>query len=410
MKFTIWHSSDLLADWLITNTALSGNVIEKRDIHPSDALSPAKFHAVPDHIKQILYLDAPDLIVEVKGEPIFSLEVSAEAGTGHNAFQRFARLAAAVEKGVPAFYVYPEAIIVERDNSPPKWDSINPLVFKALDDLSNVFSVPALLYYYPTHYRSYQSDAEKSPNRLMKGRLDDAKYAGCPDSRDGEMQSMFRIINELLDLARAKGVVDARRTFHATRSCLDRKSLMLYWYADKKGSYNMSPLSATSRMPTDIVVDCLEQYASKRYPVGPLLRSRSETIVYKVNAKFRGDPYPGALAAIDYLCCREGPTYEDRKYNLVIAWGDVSIDENNNRLLVGANKKSTIEDFTNLVKTSEKKNLLGLEFSELGEGQIPRYYMQVRYGSTFSKQKQIRIFAYFADAIIFPDGALWRDG
>ena len=36
--------------------------------------------------------------------------------------------------------------------------------------------------------------------------------------------------------------------------------------------------------------------------------------------------------------------------------------------------------------------------------------MQVRYGSTYSKVKHIRVYSYFSDAILFPDGALWRDG
>ena len=47
--------------------------------------------------------------------------------------------------------------------------------------------------------------------------------------------------------------------------------------------------------------------------------------------------------------------------------------------------------------------------TDIANHEIPRYYMQVRYGSTFSKVKHIRVFSYFADAILFPDGALWRD-
>lgn len=40
---------------------------------------------------------------------------------------------------------------------------------------------------------------------------------------------------------------------------------------------------------------------------------------------------------------------------------------------------------------------------------IPRYYMQARYGCTFTKPKEVRIYCYFADAILFRDGALWRE-
>ncbi len=50
-----------------------------------------------------------------------------------------------------------------------------------------------------------------------------------------------------------------------------------------------------------------------------------------------------------------------------------------------------------------------MKLLDIPSSEIPRYYMQVRYGSMFSKVKHIRVFSYFADAILFPDGALWRD-
>ena len=155
MMFKVWYSTESFADFIINNTNLKNYEIEKNKIYESDANNQKNFHAMPDHIKEILYLDAPDLIVEMNSEPIFSIEVSTEAGTGHNAFQRFARIAASVEKNVPAFYIYPEAAIITRINKNTgedivKWDSINPLVFKALDEVMNIYNVPALLYYFPT--------------------------------------------------------------------------------------------------------------------------------------------------------------------------------------------------------------------------------------------------------------------
>ena len=71
--------------------------------------------------------------------------------------------------------------------------------------------------------------------------------------------------------------------------------------------------------------------------------------------------------------------------------------------------KSTVQQFVDAVKASETKNLLTKNYEDLKSYQVARYYMQVRYGSSFSKVKHIRVFSYFADAILFPDGALWRD-
>lgn len=119
MNYRIWYSTESFTDYIIANTNLQGKNVVKKKMYESDANNSRNFHAMPDHIKQILYLDAPDLIVEIDTEPIFSIEVSTEAGTGHNAFQRFARLAASVENNVPAFYIYPEAAIITRENTLP---------------------------------------------------------------------------------------------------------------------------------------------------------------------------------------------------------------------------------------------------------------------------------------------------
>jgi len=114
--------------------------------------------------------------------------------------------------------------------------------------------------------------------------------------------------------------------------------------------------------------------------------------------------YPGQV----HLLCREGTTFEERKYNLVMAWGLLTIDEKNNSLILES-EKSTINDFISAVQASESKNLLTKNYNDIANSEIPRYYMQVRYGSMFSKVKHIRVFSYFADAILFPDGSLWRD-
>lgn len=101
--YRIWYSTESFADYIIKHTLLRGLKVQKSKLNESDANNASSFHTVPDHIKKILYLDAPDIIIEKDNEPILSIEESKEAGTGHNAFQRFARIAAAVENGFPRF-------------------------------------------------------------------------------------------------------------------------------------------------------------------------------------------------------------------------------------------------------------------------------------------------------------------
>ena len=409
MNYRIWYSTESFADYIIAKTNLNSKNVVKKKMYESDANNAKNFHSLPDHIKQILYLDAPDLIVEIDAEPIFSIEVSTEAGTGHNAFQRFARLAASVENNVPAFYIYPEAAVITRQNTDPKWDKINPLVFKALDDVMNIYKIPALLYYFPSDFRTHQV-AKSSPNQIHKGlNFDtDRNFAGCPDSMHNEMKLMFEAINEIISVVEQSGVIDGRDKLLGKRTLSARKAFMQQEYSAKGGNENMSPLTATEKIPTEYLLNHLSQYENKNYEIGELLRSRNETIIYKIDATFRGDPYPGALAAIDYLLCREGKSFEERKYNLVMCWGNLTIDHKEKTFKIDSTK-STVHDFINAVKASEGKNLLTKDFNDIPSSEIPRYYMQVRYGSMFSKVKHIRVFSYFADAILFPNGALWRD-
>lgn len=407
--YRVWHSSEGFADYIIAKTNLRHKDVVKAKMYESDASKPANFHTMPDHIKQIMYLDAPDIIVELDSEPIFSIEESKEAGTGHNAFQRFARLAASVENNVPALYIYPEAVIISRKAGSTKWDPINPLVMKGLDSVMNIYGIPALLFYYPTDYRTCP-DANRSTLIGKKGiKYDgDIRFLDCPDSTDGQMVKMFEIINDIICEVERRGVIKAREGLLGLRSIQNQRFYMNSEYISKGGNDAMSPLSATTIVPTKYVLNYLRKYENRSYHIGELLRSREETLLYKVDAEFRGDPYPGALAAIDYLKCRQGKTFEERKYNLILCWGQVNIDEENEIISI-ASTKSSIKDFVDNVKSCGTKNLLTKNYNELQVHEIPRYYMQVRYGSMFSKSKHVRVYSYFADAILFNDGALWRD-
>lgn len=65
MNYRIWYSTESFADYIIANTNLRDKNVIKKKMYESDANNSRNFHAMPDHIKQILYLDAPILIVEI---------------------------------------------------------------------------------------------------------------------------------------------------------------------------------------------------------------------------------------------------------------------------------------------------------------------------------------------------------
>lgn len=409
--YRVWYSTESFADYIVDNTDLRNETIVKNKMYESDANNPRQFHTTPDHIRKILYLDAPDLIVEKDNEPVFCIEVSTEAGTGHNAFQRFARIAAAVENNVPAFYIYPEGVIISRNGANDRWDKLNPLIFQALESVMSIYNIPALLYYFPSDIKSFPDNPQQSPNYFKKGLRYDFSidYAGCPDHTSNSMQNMFMAINEIISKTNSLGVVPSRAQLLQNLVIRQQRTKMQAEYYAKSNGETTSPLSAVTVIPTAYLLNYLSKYEDNDYKIGELLRGREKTAIYQVNAKFRGDPYPGSLAAIDYLKCREGRTFEDRKLNLVMLWGKLIVDDVNKTIRIDNQKNSTINDFFENVKSCNSKNLLLKNYSELKSDEIPRYLMQVRYGSTFSKVKHIRVYSYFADAILFPDGSLWRD-
>lgn len=421
----IWYSTKSFADFIVDHTVLirekqRGDLYETK-LAESDASKPKDFHRMPDHIKKILYLDAPDIIIEHNSEPILSIEISKEAGTGHNVFQRFGRLIASVENGVPAIYIYPEAVIIPRRISRGmnyRWDAINPNIFKALESVMRIHQMPALFYYFPSQYNNHIS----SPSSILGGlsqkglifETNIVSYPDCPLSTDPEMVELFQLINLVVNRALMSG---NRPALLNERLVVNRISWMQSEFARKGGhSIKLSPETAITIIPTQVLLDYLRQKAAgANYQFGDLLSKRGETVIYQVDASWRGDPYPGTLAAVDYLFCRNGKTFEDRDRNLILAWGIAEFYEDGKLKVVHRKRgvKTSVKDFegsVNTVRSDRSKCLLNRTFDQLTNLEIPRYYMQSRYGCTFTKSKDIRMYAYFADAILFTDGAVWRDG
>lgn len=410
-KWRLWHSANSFGQYIVGHTILSDykDEIDYKLLPESDAAKGGDFHRVPDHIKKILYLDAADVIVEYDSEPVVCIEETKEAGTGHDPLQRFARMAAAVENNVPAIYIMPEAVIPGRRGK-KKWDVINPMVFRAFHRMMDIFKIPALFFYFPSDYREYPNPSQ-CPNQSAKGlRFSNniPQYSACPDENDTEMQLLFEVLNVIFSFAMRK--IDPTRLMdeEVIRNRRDYMYEQFYGKLKRRKIEKVSPLTATLTISTTKLLKYLSTYSQPgAESISELLESRPQTVIYKCNSVFRSDPYTGVLAALDYLMCRTGKTYEDRKNNLVLCFGEMEEMED---CIKVTSTKNSVNDFIRTVQNSGKKNLLtAANYSEIGSKNIGRYYMQVRYGSTYSKAKHIRIFSYFADAIIFKDGALWRE-
>lgn len=423
--YRVWYSSESFADFVIHKTVLSTREVVKRKLAESDASKPGEFFKIPDHIRKILYLDCADLIVEKDNDPILCIEETKEAGTGHNVTQRFARIMAALENGVPAIYIQPEGKIVSRDTGRvdaagnpimnSRWDQINPFLFAVMERATNLYQMPALFYYYPSDFRPFRGEPTRAPHFETAGIRHDpdvARYPGCPDSTDETICRMLASVDEIVGLVERYGVSDYKSHLMGNRAVQEQRAWMSGEFARKADgtpAEEMSPATKALTVPTEYLMNYMSQYERGTYTVGELLRQRQSSVIYQVDSTFRGDPYAGSLAAIDCLMCRTGNTYEDRDRNLVLAFGEVTVDDEARTIRINSRNHVSIQDMFRDVQNAAQHNLLTKSYGELNSAQIPRYFMQVRYGSVYSKSKHIRVFSHLSDAILFEDGALWRD-
>lgn len=423
--YRVWYSTESFADFIIDKTALSTKEVAKKKLAESDAKSPNDFYKIPDHIRKILYLDCADIIVEKDNNPILCIEETKEAGTGHDVTQRFSRVMAALENKVPVIYIQPEGVIVSRKTRRVDadgntimrygWDKINPFLFSVMDRAANLYNMPALFYYFPSDIEQYRTNPADAPHLDKKGikyDTDVIRYAGCPDSRDTSIIHMLAIIDEIIGLVERYGVVDFKSHLMGNRKVQEQRAFMNREFvvkAEGRDPIDMSPATKTKTIPTLYLMNYLSQHENARYSIGELLRQRAETVIYQVDSTFRGDPYAGSLSAIDCFMCRTGSTYEDRDCNLVLAFGEIVVDDEAETIRLLSTNHVSIDDMFQEVQNSSQYNLLVKNYGELRNDQIPRYFMQVRYGSVYSKNKHIRVYSHLADAILFEDGSLWRD-
>jgi len=84
----------------------------------------------------VLEYDRPDIVLLADGEPVLVVEETVEVPSGHNVGQRFARLAAAAEQGVPVLYFGPYAAMKHGgETAGPRY--VNLRLFYALEALED---------------------------------------------------------------------------------------------------------------------------------------------------------------------------------------------------------------------------------------------------------------------------------
>ena len=411
--YTIFYGeSERTADWLIEHTKLDDLSVRKRELFDSDSNNSGDFHKLPPRIKEVIHLDAPDLVLSANGKPLLTVEISTEAGTGHNPLQRFSRLATSLGNEVPSFYIFPEAKWITRQGS-RRWDKINPICFRSLEAATRIHDVPAIHFYYPSEYN--EENPEPPDNQDGDGLLKDNTYPECPLSRSQDIKRFFNCVDTVIQQqdSRSPRLLNHRRI----RRQRDRMQARC---AEKDGFHDeWSPLTSVEIVPTGKVLDYLSDFYSNVSKEAEHIASRPQTVIYHAQiqittqrTEFRDDPYVGALAALDYLKCRVGESFLDRDRNLMFCFGKLEIGDSI-RVTPKNKENSSVNRFTDEVSkvmTGHNSLLLGSDYSDLDTEDIPRYFMHVQHGTKYSLNKGIRCYAYPVDGLLFHDGAFWRPG
>lgn len=382
MDFTVWYGENIQeAEYIVANTVLSEHSVHRKVMYNNNSKD---FVKNPESIKAILYLDKPNLIITggKPEKPLLAIEFCGEAGTGHNFFQRVGRVAAAAEFEIPFAYVLPEKVWKRRQTR-EGWDWYNPLIFRVLLQMGSFHRTPILAFIWAANQTS--GDPE---NRYL---ICDAQYHNLPATSHNEMTKLFQFINLCISyyIENRPFVELAFEPF-----CQERLHFMSGKYHErvsrKEAWTQWSPLTSCHVIETAI----LAQQLSLPLPaLGDLLASRPETVVYNVGTTtFRGDPYAGALVAIDYLMCRKGPSFENRYRNLAINFQNAGLEQ-----LLQKSRLFYERDCPLARAPSE-----GID--------IPYLMLHLREGCKYTKQKELRVFCFFADIILFRNGLLHRYG
>lgn len=135
-----------------------------RSLHPDLAdAREASITSARDRpeVQKVLFYDRPDVVLLDNGHPILVVEETVEVPSGHNVGQRFARIAAAAECGVPCLYFGPYVAKKHGgDTAGPRY--MNLRLFHALDAMERATGAAVTTVNWPV---DHQCEVRRDPHK-----------------------------------------------------------------------------------------------------------------------------------------------------------------------------------------------------------------------------------------------------
>ena len=260
--FTILYDDSQEAEWF-------------HSLHPD--LENAKEVSITEaqdwpSMRKVLAYDRPDIVLLHHLNPILVVEETKEVPTGHNVWQRFSRIVAAAEAGVPFLYFGPYAAKKHGgETAGPRY--INGRLFKALDALTRRTGATVTTINWSVD-KKYEvrlgKDKDGDVQEYVKTLLD--FYSSSPD--------LSRLSEELRSSAIHLRMVEERNNF--VRDVIKRPM-----------QYDIPPKSVRIMTPRQF---------SQHYTLDSVeLEAFDKLVVYCIGTNeaidFRADPYTGAAMA-----------------------------------------------------------------------------------------------------------------
>lgn len=227
-------------------------------------------------LEGVLVYDRPDIILLDNGKPILVVEETVEVPSGHNVGQRFARIAAAAESGVPAVYFGPYVAKKHGgDTAGPRY--MNLRLFHALDAMERVTGSAITTINWPV-----DCDYEV---RRDSGKDNDVRTY---------MAEFFAIYEQTQNLERVNAGLIASA---AHRKLIQQRDVFVRNEVTRPEQYDDPPASVEFLAGSEFG----RRFAAQGAPQGS-----SEIVLYNIGMNnIRSDPYTGMAMLYRYLYVAE---------------------------------------------------------------------------------------------------------
>lgn len=371
---TVWHDRDRdLALWLARSTGLERAAqVATRPL--AKTVDVRGFPRLPAEIQEMLYLDKHDIIITLDRsgaqQPVVALEFMTHTPQSQHTKQRFCRLVAAAERGIPVGFVFPE-----RKLSGGQMYTCTADIFYALQRLMDIHGVPCFGYFWP--------------DRL--GRIRHSRRHPSAPPEEGDMLRLFHLVRCCVEYALQNRPLTMLTGEGSLRSDLDENRRRGYAVPVQIERYDALSLEPTSR----IVRRLAREYGLSERELPDFFLGREYSLIQTHDFRaassreaVRTDPYAGMQAFFDYCFCRIGPSTRQRQYNLIFRARGV-----------------TFRQYADKYQTYWKRRC------PFRSGEPPRdvpfLNLHIKSGCRYTKEKALRTYGYLSDMLIFDDFVLY---